>query len=392
LAVNFTRISVFAVYFSALLSIFSGYLRLYDNFVIPALVGFPFNLILITSFFVSTKTSIYVIAIGSVLATAAQLLLLIPFIRRTGFRYQPIFDFSNKYIKMMLMIAFPVMMSQSVSRINVLVDRTLASAIAVGGISALNYATRLDGFVQGFFVDSMTTVLYPMISKMAVEGNVKGLKAYVAEAISIINLLVVPATIGAMLFSQEIVTLLFGRGAFTPEAIDMTATALFFYSIGMIAKGLRSILSRAFYAFQDTKTPMINATIGVTLNIILNLILSRYLGIGGLALATSIAAIVTALLMFISLRKKIGGFGLKEISRSFIKISIASVLMGFIAYGTFFFSGKHLSQNISLLLAIGVGALVYAVMVYFLKIPEADSALKAVKRKIGMRFNSSKGF
>ena len=265
----------------------------------------------------------------------------------------------------MVIIALPVIIGQSVNQINVLVDRTLASGIAVGGISALNYASRLNGFVQSLFVASITTVMYPMISKMAAAKNMKGLKSYVSEAISTINLLVIPATIGAMIFSKEIVALLFGRGAFTPEAVAMTGNALFYYSIGMIAFGLRDILSRAFYALQDTKTPMINATIAVVINIVLNIVLSRFLGIGGLALATSISGIVSAFLMFITLRKKIGPFGLKEISISFIKISIASVLMGLIAYTSFSFLGSLVSQNLALILAIGVGALVYAIFIYF---------------------------
>lgn len=385
MAIRFTRISVFGVYFTALLSIYSGYLMLHENYIIPALVGFPMNLIIIASLLISTNTSIYVIVIGSILGTASQLLLLIPFVRKAGYRWLPVLNLKDEYIKMMVIIALPVIVGQSVNQINVLVDRTLASGIAVGGISTLNYAQRLNGFVQGLFVASITTVMYPMISKMAAENNIKGLKTYVSEAISIINLLVIPATIGAMVFSKEIVTLLFGRGAFTLEAIDMTANALFYYSIGMIAFGLRDILSRAFYALQDTKTPMINASIAVVLNIILNLILSRYMGVGGLALATSISAIVSASLMFITLRRKIGGFGLKEISRSFIKIGIASILMGLTASWSFRFFGQSLRESLALILAIGVGALAYAVLIYFMKVPEVERTLEVVKKRLGRK-------
>ena len=281
----------------------------------------------------------------------------------------------------MVLIALPVIAGTSVNEINVLVDRTLASAIAIGGISALNYARRLNGFVQGLFVASVSTVLYPMISKMATEDNIKGLKRSISEAIAIINLLVIPATIGAMIFAKEIVVLLFGRGAFSLEAAAMTVNALFYYSIGMIAFGLRDILSRAFYAHQDTKTPMIDATIGVAINIVLNLILAKYMGIGGLALATSISAIITAGLMFITLRKNIGPFGLKELIRSFIKISIASLIMGIFAYGSFKFFGLYLSQNLSLIAAIIIGALVYALIIYFMKVPEVDSTIDALKKR-----------
>ena len=262
LAIRLTKISVFGIYFSAVLSISGGYLRLHNNYVIPALIGFPFNFILILSLILSAKTNIFVLAIGSIIATGSQFLLLVPSIRKSGFNYKPVINLNDKYIKMMVAMALPIIISQSVNRINVLVDRTLASSIAVGGISALNYADKLGGFIIGLFVSSLTTVIYPVISKLAVEGNVRGLKTYISETISVINLVVFPATIGAMLFSKEIVTLLFGRGAFTPEAIQMTAVALFFYSIGMTPLGMREVLSRSFYAFQDTKTPMINATIG----------------------------------------------------------------------------------------------------------------------------------
>jgi putative peptidoglycan lipid II flippase len=385
LAIRFTRISVFGIYFSAFIKIFASFLQIHENYIIPALLGFPMNLLTIASLLISKKISLYVLAIGGVLATASQLLLLIPFVRKTGYKYQPVLNLKDEYIKTMIIIALPVIAGQSVNQINVLVDKTLASGIAVGGISALNYASRLNDFVQGLFVASISTVLYPMISKMAAEDNMNGLKASISEAISVINLLVIPATIGVMIFSKEIVTLLFGRGAFTPEAIDMTGGALFYYSIGMIAFGLREILSRAFYALQDTKTPMINATIAVVINIILNLVLSKYLGIGGLALATSIAAIVGTLLLFITLRRKIGGFGLKEITKSFIKICVASILMGFIALGSFNFFSQNIRQNLALILAIGIGALAYAILIYFMKIPEVDRSIEVMKKKVKVR-------
>ena len=388
LAIAFTRISVSGVYFTALLNIFTGYLRIHENYVVPALIGLPMNFTVIISLIASTKTNIYVMAIGSVIATASQLVFLIPFMRNKGYKYQPILDLKDENLKKMVLIALPVIMGTAVNEINVLVDRNIASGIAVGGISALNYANRLNGFVRGLFVSSITTVLYPMISKMAAQKNMKGLKSYISEAISITNLFVIPATVGAMLFSEEIVTLLFGRGAFTPEATQMTANALFYYSVGMIAFGLRDILSRAFYALQDTKTPMTNATIAVAVNIIFNIILSRFMGIGGLALATSISGILSASMMFVTLRRKIGGFGLREISVSFIKISIASVLMGFIALGSFGFLGQTLRQNLALFLSIGAGMLAYGIIIYCMKVPEVERTLEVVKKRLGHQVRS----
>ncbi|NLZ49100.1 MAG: murein biosynthesis integral membrane protein MurJ, partial [Clostridiales bacterium] len=336
LAVRFTRISLFGIYFTGLINIFGGFLRLQGNYVIPASVGFPMNIFIILSIFLSSKTNVSVLAIGSVIAAASQLALFIPFLRRKGYRYKFLVDINDENTKKMIYVALPIILGVSAKEINVLVDKTFASSIAVGGISALNYASKLNGFVRGLFVTSIATVMYPMISKMVAQNNFDGLKKSVSEAINLIIIFVIPSTIGAMIFVEPVVKLLFGRGAFDPKAISMTSNALFFYSIGMASFGLRDILSRVFYSMQDTKTPMINAFISLGLNIILNMILSRFLGIGGLALATSIASIFCTGLMFVSLRKKIGPFGMKNTTISFIKILASSLVMSVVAYVVYY--------------------------------------------------------
>ncbi|MCK4257768.1 MAG: murein biosynthesis integral membrane protein MurJ [Halanaerobiales bacterium] len=381
LAVQFTRISLWGIYFTGLMYIFKGFLQLKGSYAIPALVGFPLNFFIILSIFLSSNTDVIILAIGSVIGIASQLFLLLPFIYKKGYKYKFILDIEDKHIKRMAHIALPVIIGVSVNQINVLVDRTLASQIAIGGISALNYANRLNAFIQGIFVLSISTAMYPMISKMAAEDDIVGLKKSVSEAIGGINLLVIPATIGAMVFTEPVVSLLFGRGAFDSNAISMTSYALFFYAIGMVGFGLREVLSRAFYSLQDTKTPMINAAIAMVMNIVLNIILSKFLGIGGLALATSISAIFCSLLLFISLRAKIGSFGLKNIIISFIKILCASLVMGIISKITYNTLLNNISANSALIVAIGIGVLIYFIIIYFMKIEDVETIVNTLKRK-----------
>lgn len=382
LAVKFTRISLVGMYFTGLISIFSGYLQIKGNYIVPALIGFPMNFIIILAIILSSRGDVEMLVIGTVIATSSQVLLVLPFAYKKGYRYKPVFDIKNKHIKKMIYIALPVIIGVSVNQINVLVDRTIASSVAVGGITALNYANRLNGFVQGIFVMSITTALYPMISKMVAENNMEGLKKSVSEAISSINLLVIPATVGFMVFAEPIVILLFGRGRFDEKAISMTTIAFFFYALGMLGFGLREVLSRAFYSMQDTKTPAINASIAVLLNVILNIILSKHMGIGGLALATSISATLGTVLLFISLHKKVGAFGMKHISISFVKILGASLVMGLVAKLAFNAIIGSTGQNLALIIAIGIGALVYGVMIYFMRIEEVDALVGMVKGKI----------
>ncbi|MGO1469957.1 MAG: murein biosynthesis integral membrane protein MurJ [Tissierella sp.] len=383
LAIRFTKISIVGIYFTAIIAVLTAFLQIKDNFAIPALIGIPMNVIVIFSLFLSSRTDIIVLAIGTVLATISQLIFLLPYIKKAGYKYKAFIDIKDKHIKNMALIVIPVIIGVSVTQINVLVDRSIASNVVIGGISALNYANRLNGFVQGLFVVSISTVMYPMISKMAAEKDMNGLEASIIEAINSISILVIPTTIGAMVFSGPIVKLLFGRGAFDPSALDMTSTALFFYAIGMLGAGLRQVLSRGFYALKDSKTPMINGVIAVSINIILNIILSRFLGIGGLALATSISGILGSTLLILSLRKRLNGFSFRKIFYSWIKLIAASLAMGLVAKLAFNFLLGAVGESISLIVSIGVGAAVYLAILPFLKLEEVDSLIAIVKQKIG---------
>lgn len=385
LAVAFTRITLFGIFLTGLLHILQGYLQIKNNFVVPALIGLPSNIIIIISIVISYTRNLYFLAIGSVIALASQVLLLLIFSYREGFRYKLSLEIKDENVKRMILLAVPVILGTSTGQINQLVDRTLASQIATGGISALSYAHRIDGFIQGIFIISIVTVLYPQISKMVAEDNIKGMKKSIISSITGVNLFVIPATIGIMVLANPIVSFLFGRGAFDEDAMIMTTNALFFYSIGMLGIGIRKILSRGFYALQDTKTPMINSAIAMGINIILNIILSRFLGIGGLALATSISSIVCMLLMFISLRKKIGSFGIKGMITSFVKITLAASIMGIVALFSFNYFSTNISDNVSLIFSIGIGTLTYFIIIYFMKIDDVDVVVNSIKRKIKKR-------
>ncbi|OLO42368.1 murein biosynthesis integral membrane protein MurJ [Alkalihalophilus pseudofirmus] len=382
LAANFTRISIFGVYFTGVIAVMKGFLQIKGNFTIIGLISIPMSLLTIVSIVISANVSIYLLTIGTVIATASQLLLLIPFVAKKGYSFKPILRINDSRIKEMAFLSIPVIMGVAVNDINVIVDRTIASGIGPGAISALHYSNLINGFVQGIFVFALITVMYPTISKMAATNDIKSLKKVLTESINGICLLVIPASIGCMFLAEPIVSLLFGRGAFDANAISMTSYALFFYSIGMIGFGLREVFFRAFYALQDTKTPLINALIGVTVNIILNILLSRYLGIGGLALATSIAAIFTTALMYASLRKKIGPLAIRHTFINLLKILTAALVMGALAKLCFNYFNVFISQNLSLLLALLFGVMVYTTIIYFMKINDVDLVINALKKKI----------
>lgn len=385
LAVSFTRVSLFAIYFSGLIAVFSSFLHMKKSYIVPALFGLPLNIIVILSIILSVYLGKMTLSVGFVLAVASQLVLTVPLLRKMKYKHKFIIDLKDHNLLTMIKRSLPVIVGVSVNQINILVDKTLASLIVVGGISALNYSSKLNGLIQGIVVTTIITVIYPQISRFIAEKKTDDFLKTVSESITLMNILVTPAIVGMVIFSSPMVNAIYGRGSFNLNALQMTSSSLIFYSIGMIGIGLREIMTRVFYSMNDSKTPVINATIGMVLNIVLNIILSKYLGIGGLALATSISAMFTTSLLFISFRKKMGMFSLKHISISFLKILFASLMMGLLAKLSFDLLSITISQNLSLLVAIVIGAVSYFVIIYFMKIEDVDVFVEAIKRKFGRR-------
>lgn len=382
LTILFTRITLFSIYFVTLGYIFKGYLQIHENYLTSVMTGYPLNIITILGIIFSIKTSVILLPISSLIAIIVQFIILMMTAYVNGYRFRIAFPIFDENIKKLLKLSIPMIVGISVNQINIIVDRTLASRILEGGISALNYANKLNFFVQGMFVFSLTTVMYPIISKLVANEDFKSLKYKLKESINIINIILIPVSIGIFVFSREIIILLFGRGAFDSKAIEITSNALVFYSIGTVSFGLREVLSRTFYALKDTKTPMINASIGLVINIILNIILSQYMGIGGLALATSISAVFTTTLLFINLQNKIGLFGVNEIISTLVKVVIASLCMGFLCRILFGFLRVIISGNISLIITIIFGIIVYFIIISFMKIEDVDLFFKEIKNKL----------
>lgn len=385
LTVIFTKISVISIYFAALIYIFGGYLQLKDNFHVPAMMGIPNNLIIMLSIFLSIKFGLYILAIGTVIAMFFQMIFLLYFINKTGLRFNLKKEKDYQNIKKMVFLSIPVIFGVSVNQINVLVDRTMASNIAVGGISVLNYADRINEFIQAIFVMSIITVMYPKISKLVIDGNIVELKNNLTNTISGISILVIPATVCIMLLAKPIITLLFGRGAFNHEAIIMTSNVLFFYSFGLIWFGIREAISRTFFALLDTKTPMINAAIGLILNIILNIILSKYMGLSGLALATSLSAMVSTGILFFQLEKKIGSDGRKKILVTVFKIIFASLIMGSVIMFVNIYIVSYMNNTLALFVTIIFGLVAYLIIIYYMKIEVVQILVDKIKKMIKIR-------
>ena len=387
LAVELNRIGLPIVIFLGFTYVFSGFLHSSQIFGPPAIMGLPYNLVFIVFLlFMADKENIYTLMLASVVASSTQFLIQVPAVRHQGFRYKVDADLNDVYIRKTLLLVFPVLIGSAVQQINTIVDKTLASGLAEGSISALNYSAKLNDVVVSVFIAAITTVIFPMLSRAFAQGDDDQLKLIMSQGINIILLITVPATIGIMILAEPIVRIFFERGEFNASDTLMTSSALFFYSLGLVSISLRLMLNKVFYSLQDTKTPMINGALSVGLNIILNLIFIRFMDHAGLALATSISTTFTSIMLFISLRNKIGPIGLKRYLRCLVKTLAASLVMGVVVYFTFYgltesYEFSKVFEMLILLLSIGLGALVYFILCLIFDIKELKILLRGIRRK-----------
>ena len=387
LSVKLTRIGLPMILFSGIIGVMTGYLQSEERFNATAIIGVPFNFIYIFFLlFLSSMFGIEGLMVAGVLAVFSQLLIQIPEAKSSGFKHKFVFDIKDKYIRKVLYLSLPVLIGVAINDLNAVVDKTLASSLAAGSISALNYANKLNALILGVFISAITTVIFPILSKEANNDNIPGVKKTMGYGVNLILLITIPATVGMIVLSKSIVEIAFQRGEFDAAATMMTSQALIFYSVGLVAMALRLLITRVYYSLQDTKTPMINGAISVGFNIVLNLILVQYMGHAGLAFATSIATTIATILMFYGLKKKIGSLGTLAYIKCGLKAGLASAIMGVVAYVVYhglygILGASKLYNLISLLVAVGLAVIVYGVLCYLFGIEEVrDIVDKVIKR------------
>ncbi|MDR0880537.1 MAG: murein biosynthesis integral membrane protein MurJ [Clostridioides sp.] len=385
LAVNFTRILISGVLFISGSKVFSSYLQVNNSFAIPSLIGLPYNIIIITSIVISGVTDkLYILPIGALIAMASQLVFQLPFAAKHKFKYKPYLHIKDESIVTMFKMMAPMLLGVSIGQINIFVDRALASGLSEGKLSALDCASRLNDFVIALFVTSIVTVIYPKMSKLKNRNDNAGFLDTVVTSANFVILVVLPIAVGFIILAEPIVRILFQRGKFDAYSTQITVIALRLFALGLVATGVRDILYRAFYTLSDTKIPMINSSIALIFNIVLNLILIKPFGHAGLAFSTSLATVVTVVLLFFSLKKKIGSFGGSKIIKTGIKSAVGSAVMGFVAY--FLYNWIHtalgsglIKEILSVSVATVVGAVIYLGIITLLKVREVDMLFDMVK-------------
>lgn len=391
LCVQYTRILLPSIVFVGLANIFTSYLQIKKRYVIPGFIGMPYSVIIIVSIFLSLKTSPMVLVVGTLIAISAKALFQLPFVYKEGYRYRPRINLQDPVMKDMMILILPVVIGVGANQINSIVDKSLASLLGTDVVASFSYAIKLYEFVQALFITSILAVIYPRLSSMIVSERMDSFLNSLKKTMNVIIVALVPIIVGCIVLSKQIVEVLFQRNAFTSKDTTMTASILLIYVIGILAFALRDVLTRGFYSMEDSKTPMINSIISIVFNISLNLILVKPLGYKGLAIATAVSAYIGLFLFNRSMKKKIEGYSSRDNYIVFAKALFAALIMGlgvkliYVILGTSLVGGLLL-KLIALLSAVGVGVIIYAIVMHFLKVEEYemifDMFFGVVKRKI----------
>jgi putative peptidoglycan lipid II flippase len=243
----------------------------------------------------------------------------------------------------------------------------------------------------GLFGVSIATAAVPAVSRHAAAGDRVGIRRTVADALSLMLMLNVPATVGLIALSTPVIRLIFERRAFTSADTAATAAALQFYAIGLVGYSVVRIASPTFYALNESRTPVKVSIASVLVNAALNLALVRVMGYRGLALGTSIAALVNAVTLLVLLRRRLSGLEERRVFVSFAKITIASLVMGAAAlavdsYSTRWLPGDALLPQLArLAAAIGIAVAVLAAAAHLLHIDEFRRGVTLVTSRFRRR-------
>ncbi len=380
-AVFMTRVALLSLCATSVFSIFKAYLQIKKHFIVSIAHAIIMNIIIIFSMALSYKLGSGYLAYGILAGFVFQYVIFLPYLKKTDYRHNLRFDMKDENFIRLLKIILPVIISTSVIELNFIISKSLSSSLFSGAISSLNYAYKLQSFVTGIVVTSIVTAVYPEMAKFGAKKDYEGLKYQTGEALITMAILVIPASIGLFIYSEPIVKLLFLGGAFSKQDAYITATILSFYSLGIIAIGIREIISRVFYTVMDAKTPVVNSVIMVGINIILSIVLIKKLQIRGLALATTLSFIIGSVMIYISARKKVGEVFSKEVLVEILKIIVSSMVMGVVSKLFFDLITSRLGERLSLILAIGAAGIVYLIMLVLLRSREIFNIINKVRKR-----------
>jgi putative peptidoglycan lipid II flippase len=398
LTVSLTRIMLPFLTFVALAAAFMGMANSLRHFFIPAVSPAMFNVssIVCTIGLMAVMPAfglppITAVAIGALVGGFAQWGVQWPLLHREGFRYRPVLDWRDPGLRRVLLLMGPGTLGLAATQINVFVNTWLATSQQEGAVSWLNLTFRLMYLPIGLFGVSIATATTPAIARQLALGDRTTVRKTIADGLGLMMMLNVPATVGLIVLAEPIIRLMYERGAFMPSDTIAAAGALQFYAVGLLGYSVVRIASPAFYALGQSRVPVTVSFIAVLANAALNYGLVHVMGYRGLALGTSIAALLNASLLLVMLSRTLGGIEGRAIANALVRIAVAAAIMGAATVGVHgalaagLPGGRLVPQIIRLSVTIGVALAVLAVSAHVLRVPQFAEGVALISRRLRRR-------
>src|ERR1700722_11882985 len=275
-------------------------------------------------------------AVGVVLGGALQFCWQLPSLYKLGYRFSAAFDWAHPGLRRILRMMGPAILGNAAVLINVAVSTNLASAIADpvrgydGPVSWLGYGFRFMQLPLGLFGVAIGSATLPSISRSAAAGNMDEFRRTFSKSLGMVFLLTLPSSIGLVVLGRSIIGAIYQGGKFEVYDTQQTASALSCYALGLVGYAGLKVLTPAFYALGDARTPMVISILSILINYVTAVTLIRGVGFGhaALALSTSAVAMFGFVVLFVILRARLGGVYGRELAVGFAKVAVASAAMG----------------------------------------------------------------
>jgi len=287
------------------------------------------------------SANVYGPALGAVLGALLHLLVQLPGLPRIGARLRILPDPRVPGVRDVLLLMGPRVLGLGVVQVNFIVNAALSSSMIEGSYTALTTAFTLMFFVLGIIAQSVGAAVFPTLSALSATADYDGFKERLTGALRGVLFLAIPATVGLVVLGEPVITVLFEHGAWTRESTQATAWALAFFAVGVVGFAALEILSRAFYALSDTRTPVGVGVVAMVANIALSLVFIRFIGdpndlsrgpFAGLALANAVTTLVEALALWWLLRRRIGSMGDRALAGITLRLLAAAGIMGLVVW------------------------------------------------------------
>lgn len=326
------------------------------------------------------------IAIGTIVGIVVGIIIQYNVLRRTEYCFSFTRDITDEYFTKLFILSWPLVATAVFYYTNKLLINMIASSLAVGSISILNYAFLIVNVPIILFSESIAAVLFPHLTKKAANNQIMEIKNTISRAIKAVLFIMVPITVILLIFHYETIKFLFERGAFTSASTTAVSNALVFFGVGLIPLSLMSLISTGMNVLQKMKKRMYLFLLSLVLNVSLSLVLVRVLSFQGIALGITLSSWGVASLGLYTLSKELGGFDCKSIMKEMLKIGVAAAIMTLLLLGGKLFilaKAETIASKFLELLIVGavifVGGVVYLCSMKQMKAEGIGVFLKIIK-------------